>query len=163
MLPSTKAALVYAGEIVQGYTFIPDHFGSLRVSLRYYADSWKLKSRTVDGEWSQYLSESLYLRLRYRWYTQTGAEFVYNAYNGSEPYRTADIKFYPFTSQLYGIKLGGGFPEDWAGNWWVPTRWSIKGDYTIRNTKGNPLLYEFYSPQQNYYQYTIMTGVDYVF
>jgi len=163
VLPRTKVALVYAGEIVQGYNFIQDRLGSFRVSFRYYTDSWELKSRTIDGEWSQYLSESLYLRLRYRWYSQTGVSFAYSSYNGLEPYRTADIKYFPFTSQLFGFKFGGTFPDEWTQSWWVPARWNIKGDYTIRNTKGNPLLYEFYSPTQNYYQFTIMTGVDYVF
>lgn len=164
VLPDDKKALVFAGEIVQGYTFIPDLLGSIRVQYRYYSDDWKLTSHTIDNEWSQYLSESLYLRLRYRYYTQTRAEFVYQKYDGSEKYMTSDIKYYPFTSNLVGIKLGGLFPDDWQENHvWVPTSWNVKVDYLFRNTKGNTGLYQYYGLNQNYYQTTFMTGVDYAF
>lgn len=164
ILPDQKEALVFSGSLVQGYTFFPSRLGSVRIQYRHYADDWKLSSHTLDNEWSQYLTETLYMRIRYRWYTQTRAEFVYNKYTGEEEYRTADIRYFPFTSNLVGLKFGGEFPETWQdGHWWVPAFWSIKGDFMIRNTKGNTALYQYYPSNENYYQSTVMTGVDYVF
>lgn len=163
-LPSDKKALVFSGTLVQGYTFIPDHLGSIRIQYRHYSDDWKLSSHTLDNEWSQYLTESLYMRIRYRWYTQTRAEFVYLKYRGDEKYKTSDVKYYPFTSNLIGVKFGGLFPEDWQeSHGWIPTAWNIKLDYMIRNTKGNKAQFQYFSEDQNYHQTTFMTGVDYAF
>jgi len=164
VLPNLKTARVLAASLVQGYTFIPDRLGSLRINYRYYFDDWALKSHTMDAEWSQYLSDGLYLRLRYRYYTQTRAEFIYANYAGTETYLSSDIKYYPFTSRTFGVKLAGQFPDDWTDNiWWIPSAWNVKCDYSVRNTKGDANLYQFYAPTSNYNQISIMTGVDYAF
>lgn len=40
---------------------------SLRLTLRYYTDSWNIKSRTAEIEYYKYLTEDLILRLDYRY------------------------------------------------------------------------------------------------
>ena len=163
-MDNRKVALAFSGELVQGYTFIPNHLGSIRINYRYYTDTWGIQSHTIDNEWSQYLTENLYMRIRYRYYTQGAANFVYASYNGTEPFRTSDIKYYPFTSNMFGLKLGGNIPDDWQeGRWWVPARWNVLGNYMLRNTHGVSYQYQFFPFADTYYQFTVMTGVDYVF
>lgn len=163
-IPNHKDADVLSLNIVQGFHLIPDLLGSIRLGYRYYQDSWSLKSHTLQTEISQYFDDGLYVRLRYRYYNQGRAEFAYANYSGSENYLTSDIRYYPFISQLFGFKVGASIPDEWLEAYsWLPNQAYFKTDYTIRNTHGNPLLYQFYEEDDYYDQWSILIGADYEF
>ncbi len=169
-LPDHKTAGAVAGQIVQGY-HLGDLLGSLNVDARRYQDTWGLTSTTVDSKLCQYFTEGAYIRFRYRYYTQTGAAFAKRDYTGNELYKTGDIRFFPFQSNLFGVKLSGPFPDAWATSAFLPDRWDVKFDYMFRNTHGDPVgdtpgqaryvTYQLYDPSETYTQGVIMVGLTY--
>jgi hypothetical protein len=74
---------------------------------RYYQDDWGVQSKTIGVKFYQYLSPSVLVRYRYRYYTQTGADFYSASYplQGVPEYYTADYKLQPFVSHLFGVML----------------------------------------------------------
>ncbi|MEO7423724.1 MAG: DUF3570 domain-containing protein [Fibrobacteria bacterium] len=167
-VPDRKTAGALAAQIVQGY-HLGNLLGSLNLDCRAYRDDWDLESGTVDLKVSQHFSESGYLRLRTRFYAQSGAAFAKDVYLGTEPFRTGDIRLYPFTSILVGAKISAAFPEDWDDSVLLPDRWDLKFDYTIRDTRGDKLdsqpgearslRYQLYGPDEYYAQGVIMAGL----
>jgi hypothetical protein len=168
-VPDTKTGLALAGQLVQGF-HLAQRLGSLNLDYRRFEDTWGIKSSTADVKLSQYFSETGFLRLRFRYYNQTGALFAKRAYNGTEEYRTADIRFFPFTSYLVGAKLSMAFPEAWSEWSALPDRWNVKYDHLLRDTRGDnpgaanpgqtaPILYQLYGPDENYLQGVFMLGL----
>lgn len=167
-VPNHKQAGALASQIVQGFR-LGERLGSLNLDYRRYQDSWGLKSNTVDAKLSQYFTETAYVRFRVRWYNQTGAAFAKDFYSGNEVYRTADIRWFPFTTWLAGIKISAAFPEEWEQSAFLPDRWDIKFDYTLRDTRGDKLAqaqgeprsirYQLYGPEEEYMQGVIMAGL----
>jgi len=167
-VPNQKQSGALAGQIVQGFHLV-DRLGSLNLDYRRYQDSWGLKSGTLDAKLSQYLSETTFLRFRLRYYNQTGAAFAKPYYTGEEVYRTADIRWFPFTTWLVGAKFSAAFPEEWGQSLFLPDRWDIKFDYTFRDTRGDKaaqalneprsIHYQLYDPDENYTQGVIMAGL----
>ena len=155
-LPRAKDALALAGQAIQGYR-TGGLLGSLDAEYRWYSDSWGLGSNTVTLRLNQHVSDATVVRLQARWYEQTGAAFSKATYRGDELYRTADIRFFPFDSYLVGAKLASEFPEDWTSPF--PRRWDLSYDHLWRDTHGNPLLYQFYSPGSWYTQWTFRLGL----
>lgn len=159
-LPSQKSSSAISASALQAY-FWGDLMGSLKLDYRYYSDSWGLIGHTAEASITQYLTESLTLRLRARYYHQGAVEFAHAFYTGEEMYRTADVRFYAFNSYLLGIKLSGLFPESWHGA--LPQRWEIKADQLYRDTKGNRNFYQLYSPNEWYNQTEIFGLIGYDF
>lgn len=167
-VPNQKQGGALSGQIVQGFR-LGDRLGSLNLDYRRYQDSWGLKSNTVDAKLSQYFTETAYVRFRVRYYNQTGAAFAKDFYTGDEVYRTADIRWFPFTNWLGGIKLSAAFPEAWGQSLFLPDRWDIKFDYTLRDTRGDKVAqgqdqprsirYQLYDPSEEYTQGVIMAGL----
>ncbi len=168
MVPNHKQAGALSAQIVQGFR-LADRLGSLNLDYRRYQDSWGLKSGTLDAKLSRYFTETAFIRLRLRYYNQTGALFAKEHYIGNETYRTADIRFFPFTSWLVGAKISAAFPEVWGESAFLPDRWDIKFDYTLRDTRGDKvaqtgseprsLRYQLYGPEETYTQGVIMVGL----
>jgi hypothetical protein len=167
-VPNQKQGGAVSGQIVQGFR-LGDRLGSLNLDYRRYVDSWGLKSNTVDAKLSQYFTETAYVRFRVRYYKQSGAAFARDFYAGDEVYRTADIRWFPFTNWLGGIKLSAAFPEAWGQSAFLPDRWDIKFDYTLRDTRGDKVAqgqneprsihYQLYGPSEEYAQGVIMAGL----
>ncbi len=167
-VPDKKGAAAVAGQIVQGW-LLGDRLGSINIDARRFQDSWDIKSSTADVKISQYFTEGGYFRVRGRYYNQTGAYFSKKVYDGGEEFRTADIRFYPFTSYLVGAKLSMACPESWGESAMLPDRWDIKYDYTHRNTKGDQvgttpgvpsqIRYQLYEPDEFYTQGVFMFGL----
>jgi len=155
-LPGTKDAVALAGQAIQGFKVL-GLLGSLDAEYRRYADSWGLNSNTITLRASQHVSDATVVRIQARWYQQGRAEFVKDSYVGTELYRTADIRFFPFNSYLLGAKISSEFPEDWDG--WLPRRWDLSYDHLWRDTPGNPLLYQFYPSSAWYMQGTGRVGL----
>ena len=154
-LPEKKDAVALAAQFVQGF-HLGDLLGSVNSEYRWYTDSWNLRSHTLTVRWSQHLSDASVLRLQARVYTQTGAAFASTHDLGNELYRTADIRFFPFNSYLLGAKFSSELPEAWGAL--LPRRWDISYDHLVRDTKGNPALYQLYAANAWYMQGTARLG-----
>jgi hypothetical protein len=167
-VPDQKQAGAVSAQIVQGFR-LGDRLGSLNLDYRRYQDTWALKSGTWDAKLSQYFTETAFIRLRLRYYNQTRALFAKEYYSGSEAYRTADIRWFPFTSWLVGAKISAAFPEEWSQSAFLPDRWDVKFDYTLRDTRGDKvaqaageprsLRYQLYGPDETYTQGVLMVGL----
>ncbi len=74
---------------------------------RYYWDDWGVESKTFGVKFYQYLSRAVLVRYRYRYYTQTGADFYSPSYplQGVPAFYTADYKLQPFDAHLFGVLL----------------------------------------------------------
>lgn len=156
-LPERRDALATSGQIVQGF-LLGDLLGSVNAEYRYYSDSWDLRSQTLTVQVSQHLGDATIVRLQGRYYTQTGAAFAQSPYyQGSETYQTADIRFRRFSSWLGGLKVSSEFPDGWDG--WLPRRWDLSYDHLVRDTKGDPLLYQLYAKDAWYQQGTGRVGL----
>lgn len=156
-LPEAKNALAMSGQLIQGW-LVGERLGSINAEYRWYTDSWDLRSQTLTLQVSQHLSEATVLRLQGRYYTQTGAAFAQtDLYQGSEAYRTADIRFHRFQSWMAGLKVSSEFPDAWEG--WLPRRWNLSYDHLVRDTPGNPLLYQLYDADAWYQQGTARVGL----
>lgn len=165
-LPSKKTSYAWAGQFVQGYQWA-DLRGAFHFHARYYFDTWDLKSETGELQWYQYLFEDGYLRLRTRLYHQGQAAFAKDAYAGNEVYRTADIRFYKFTSATLGAKVVMPFPDSWSQSMWLPDRWDLGYDHGLRDTRGdlgtdNPTYrYQLFSHNEYYEQGIFMMGLSF--
>lgn len=163
-LPDMKSSLAVAGRFIQGYR-LGRWLGSARLEARYYRDTWELASGTADFQVYQYVSESAFFRLRARGYAQTPAAFAKERYDGSELYRTADIRFFGFSSLTLGLKIGAAFPASWGDSPALPDRWDLGYDHGIRDTRGEegtgePLYHYQLFPEDEYYQQgTFMLGL----
>jgi hypothetical protein len=155
-LPTKKDAVAVAGQFLQGFHIGPN-MGSFSTEYRAYEDSWMLKSHTVTLKWTQHLSDATIFRLQARWYKQWGAAFIQDQYVGDETYRTADIRYFPFTSYLLGAKAMSEFPDEWPG--WAPRRWDLSYDHLWRDTPGNIQLYQLYAKSSWYMQGTARVGL----
>lgn len=169
VLPDSKRGVAVAIQLVQGYHAFADALGSVNLDVRQYQDSWNMQSTTADLKVTQYVTETATVRLRARYYTQTGVDFAKDYYRGGEIYRTADIRWYPFSSLLTGLKFSGAFPESWEGSGWLPVRWDIQYDHLVRDTRGDKkgytdgeprrVLYQLYDADSYYMQDVVMLGI----
>lgn len=78
---------------------------ALRVAFRYYDDSWDVSSWTGEARFHKYLDERLIMRLDYRYYTQTAAFFVKDAYASADPFKTVSPQLEKKDTHLAGVKL----------------------------------------------------------
>lgn len=81
--------------------------GALQLSGRVYRDTWDIFSVTAELAWEQRLWEGLTVRLRGRYYNQTGAHFFSDDY-GRAPrgqYFTGDRELSPMSSWLAGGRV----------------------------------------------------------
>lgn len=89
---------------VEGARGILDR-SSVKLTLRYYDDSWDIDSYTGEVEFNKYLSEDLVLRLDYRYYTQSKAFFVKDSYSSTDELRSSSPQLLDKDTNLYGVKL----------------------------------------------------------
>jgi hypothetical protein len=86
-------------------TYLAPSRASLWLEGRYYRDDWGIDSKSLGVKFYQYLSSKVLVRYRYRYYTQTGADFYLPSYplQGVPEFYTADYKLQPFVSHLFGV------------------------------------------------------------
>ncbi|MDH5327903.1 MAG: DUF3570 domain-containing protein [Gammaproteobacteria bacterium] len=82
-----------------------DSRSALDVNLSHYADDWGISAQSAEFRLSRYLTPELIGRVRYRYYTQTAADFYQENYTQQEAIMTADYRLRAYDSALYGIKL----------------------------------------------------------
>lgn len=96
---------------------------SVKLTYRYYTDDWDITSHTEEAEFYKYLSDRTLLRLNFRHYDQTDADFVKETYSESDEFKTSSPQLEAFNSQLGGVKLTYFFGE---GS-------SVEGKYELYN------------------------------
>jgi hypothetical protein len=104
--PTTRGRHAVSTKLSQ---FIPPIKASVIGSYRFYFDSWKMKSHTAELRFNKYILRDLVFGMDYRYYTQSGAYFFSEQYNGAQfattGLRTSDYKLKPFTSNNFGFSL----------------------------------------------------------
>ena len=81
---------------------------SVRLGYRLYHDDWGILSHEMSSKLSQYLTQGMFVRWQYRWYTQTAATFYRDEYattTGVDGYLTGDYRVGPLASHLFGLAL----------------------------------------------------------
>jgi hypothetical protein len=78
---------------------------ALDMNLSFYTDDWGVRSYSTELRGSQYLTPNIIGRLRYRYYSQSQADFYKTSYMTEEAIMTLDTKLREFDSKLYGIQL----------------------------------------------------------
>lgn len=78
---------------------------ALRLSFRYYDDSWEINSWMGEAEFYKYLTDNLIMRLDYRYYTQSEAFFVKNSYVTADQFKSASPQLQKKDTHLAGLKL----------------------------------------------------------
>jgi hypothetical protein len=122
---------------------------SLKVGYKYYQDDWGIDSHTVNGKLSQYVGDAVVVRYRYRWYSQTSADFWSDEYvepGGIDGYRTGDYRLGTFDAHLFGTKLS----------------WDLgRGPFAIRGLEGVlwNLEYERYFNTNNFSANILESGI----
>lgn len=169
-VPDHKQAVTVSAQIIQGYR-LSSLLGSINLDGRIYQDEWRMESGTLDCHLDQNLWEGTIVELRGRLYRQSGTFFAKEYYSGHETYRSADIRWYPFTSRLIGAKISSTFFESWGDTPWLPDRWNVKYDYLLRDTHGDVrnvspterrhTLYQLYDPGVEYAQGLMMAGLEF--
>ena len=90
---------------------INQYFGnrsSLKLDYKLYGDDWGIRSHTVGTRLSQYVSPDFVVRYRYRYYTQTAADFFRSEYlvaGGIDGYQTGDYRMGEFAAHLFGTRV----------------------------------------------------------
>jgi hypothetical protein len=90
------------------------------LNFSYYLDDWGVHAFTAEPRLEHYLSDSVILRLRYRFYSQSAADFYQPLYFASEvtneTIKTADVRLRKFDSHTLGVglRLLGETLRDWS-------------------------------------------------
>jgi hypothetical protein len=97
---------------VAGYVKLNTHLKPANAALwteyRIYGDDWGILSHTAGLRFYQNLSKRLLVRYRYRYYTQSQANFWrkdYSLLQRQPKFFTDDYKLEPFNSHLFGFHL----------------------------------------------------------
>lgn len=91
--------------------------GAVQLSGRVYRDSWDVRSVTAEAAYDQEILDGLSLRLRGRYYSQTGAVFFSDDY-AREPrgqYFTGDRELSPMSSTTVGGRVRFDLPPNEDG------------------------------------------------
>lgn len=83
---------------------------TLSASYRFYIDDWGIVGHTPEARVSQEVVRGLDVRLRYRFHTQTGADFYQDAYTKDQledltQYVVNDEKLGPLTTHMFGGQI----------------------------------------------------------
>jgi hypothetical protein len=90
---------------------------AIDVNVSRYFDDWGVGATTLETGFLQHLDDNIIVRLRYRLYDQSAAEFYQPVYGNTQTYMTADRRLRPFVAHLTGIKLLftlPGFGQRWT-------------------------------------------------
>lgn len=76
---------------------------AIQGDYRFYFDDWGITSHTIGARYFVHLTPELELRLRERFYTQTGATFYQDNYSSVQKYMTYDRELSPLWSETFGV------------------------------------------------------------
>lgn len=93
---------------------------STDLNFSYYMDDWGIHAIAAEPRVEHYLSDSVIVRFRYRFYTQTAADFYKPTYFASEvteeTLKTADVRLRDYNTHTAGValRLLGETIQDWS-------------------------------------------------
>lgn len=99
--PDTRSRRAFVAKY--GHHFLWD--GAIRVTYRYYNDSWSIQAHTLDVVYDQRLDPDWMVSPLVRLYTQTGASFYTNRLPAPLPLMSADYRLSALDSILFGLTL----------------------------------------------------------
>lgn len=133
-VPETAPSIRLRHAFVAGINRFLGHGVALQGDYRFYFDDWGLVSHTVQLRLLVSIKH-VTLRLRERFYYQTGVDFYRPYYTDVQRYMTADRELTTFASNLVGLKLAWRLPFlDRA------LSAEIKGDFVYYRYREFPLL-----------------------
>jgi hypothetical protein len=92
--------------------------GAIQPSFRAYRDTWDIRSVSAELGYEQTVGSGLRLRVRGRYYLQSGAAFYSDDYvlQPKGQYFTGDRELSPMHSALFGAQLAWSVPNDGEGD-----------------------------------------------
>jgi hypothetical protein len=105
-LPRTRQRHALVGRVAQALPWD----GALHGAYRFYTDSWQIRAHTLESNLYQRLSRAFYLRLTYRFHSQTAPAFWSTAAEPRASFRSADSDL----ADLRAHTLGAGAAMDLA-------------------------------------------------
>jgi hypothetical protein len=99
---------------------------AVKLTFRYYDDSWDISSWMGEAEVYKYLVDNLVLRLNYRYYTQSQAFFVKDTYVASDQFKSSSPQLEEKDTNLVGLKLI--YLLDPVSNWKLAVN-ALEGKY----------------------------------
>lgn len=101
--PDSRLRQVY---FVRGKQYLMSR-GSLDLNLSLYTDDWGVGAYSAEFRFSHYLSPQFIARFRYRYYSQTEADFYteQDFFIAEEDIMSADPRLREFDSRLHGFKF----------------------------------------------------------
>ena len=78
---------------------------AVKLTFRYYDDSWDVNSWMGEAEFHKYLVDNLIMRLNYRYYTQSEAFFVKDTYAAPDVYKSSSPQIQEKDTNLVGLKF----------------------------------------------------------
>lgn len=90
--------------------------GAIRVTYRYYNDSWSVQAHTLEVVYDQRLDADWMVSPQVRLYTQTGASFYGSRLPAPQTFMSADYRLSPLDSILGGLTLTYRINESLSGN-----------------------------------------------
>jgi hypothetical protein len=79
--------------------------GAIRITYRYYNDSWSIQAHTLDVVYDHRLDQDWMVSPEVRLYTQTAASFYTSLAPAPRPLMSADYRLSPFDSILGGLTI----------------------------------------------------------
>jgi len=79
--------------------------GAVRVTYRYYNDSWSIQAHTLEVSYDQHVLSDWIVTPEVRLYTQTGASFYASSLPAPRTYMSADYRLSPLSSILGGLTI----------------------------------------------------------
>jgi hypothetical protein len=135
---------------------VTQYFGnqsSIRGEYRLYNDDWGIDSHTLGARLSQYVTDRMWVRYRYRYYTQDAADFARDEYetsDGIDGYRTGDYRLTELSSHLFGATLDVNLG-------------TLSSTSTILQQLGLTLTYERYFNSNNFSANVLESGLTFRF
>ena len=103
LVPDTRLRQALFGSLRQ---FVPATKSTFVVGYRFYTDDWGITAHTPELRLVQAITAASQVRLRYRFYKQTAAEFYRDIYSEPQEFAADDPKLDAFLTHTLGITLG---------------------------------------------------------
>jgi hypothetical protein len=89
---------------------------ALDMNLSYYFDDWGVQALAAEPRVERYLTDNVTVRLRYRFYSQSAADFYKPVYQMKQEFMTADARLRNFDTHTVGValRLLGEMATDWS-------------------------------------------------
>jgi hypothetical protein len=104
-VPETDPDTRWRHAVVLGVNRALGEGSSIQGDYRIYRDTWGITSHTIGARYIVDITPSLELRLRNRFYTQTGASFYQDYYSVATKYIAYDRELSNLWSETLGFKL----------------------------------------------------------